>query len=404
MCWICLFKYSCPTQTNKVIWSRGNVVIPARQFIYIGVETVNHYPCHEVCTLKATWKLHAIRNTGKIFLVQTKKPLCCDVRSEYGSRFSFYQARMRRVVEESHYDARKPLLLQTDASHYGLGTVISHIIPDGTERPISFASRTMTEHEKNYAQYEKEGLPIMFGLKKFLKFLHGRSFTIVTDHQPLVHLFGDQKPTSPMASARVTRWHMSLSAYNYKIVHKKGSEHLNADALSRLPLPCQDDEMHSLYEDEEAVSIHLLSDLDTQPVTAEEVKKETRKDPVLRRVREHLSRGWPDKSNIDPDLQAYYSRKDELSVEDDIILWGRQVVIPQAPDIRTQLLSELHYTHPGLVKMEALARSYFWWSKLDSELELVVRTCPECQENKKAPPRCPCTPGSFPRTHGSGYT
>ena len=171
-----------------------------------------------------------------------------------------------------------------------------------------------------------------------------------------------------------------------------------------LPLPCQDDEMHSLYQDEEAVPIHLLNDLDTQPVTAEEVKKEAMKDPVLWRVRQHLLHGWPDKSNVDPDLQAYYSRKDELSKEDDIILWGSQVVIPQASDVRAQLLSELHSTHPGIVKMKALAHSYFWWPKLDSELELVVRTFPECQENQKSPTRCPCTPGSFPRTHGSRYT
>ena len=128
---------------------------------------------------------------------------------------------------------------------------------------------------------------------------------------------------------------------------------------------------------------------------AGEVEKETMKDPVLWRVKENLLCGWPDKSNVDPDLQAYCSKKDELSVEDDIILWDRRVVIPQAPDIRAQLLSELHSTHPGIVNMKALARSYFWWPKLDSELELVVRTCPECQENQKSPTPVPMHPWEF---------
>ena len=113
-------------------------------------------------------------------------------------------------------------------------------------------------------------------------------------------------------------------------------------------------------------------------------------------MRQHLLHGWPDKSKVDPDLQSYYSRKDELSKEDDIILWGSQVVIPQASDIRAQLLSELHSTHPGIVKMKALAHSNFWWPKLGSELELGVRTFPECQENQKSPTPVPMHPWEFP--------
>ena len=296
-----------------------------------------------------------------------------------------------------HHDLKKPVLLQTDASQCGLGAVISHVMPNSMERPIAFASRTFTDTENNYAQYEKEGLSIIFRLKKFHKFLYGRKFTIVTDHQPLVHMFGDQKSTRPMASARVTRWHMLLSAYEYQIVDKSGKEHSNTDALSRLPLQCPDDDMYNLQLDlEEDTPIHLPEDLDTQPVTADEVKRGTTEDPILSRVREHLLRGWPDKTNVEPTLQPYYTRREELSVEDDIVLWGRRVIIPQNAPIRDQLLAELHATHPGTMKMTGLARSYFWWPKLDSKLESVVRTCPECQENQRNPTPVPMHPWEFP--------
>ena len=85
-----------------------------------------------------------------------------------------------------HFNPDLPVLLQSDASPYGLGSVISHVLPNGQERPIAYASRTLTSSEKNYAQYEREALSIVFGLTKFHKYLHGRPFTIVTDHELLI--------------------------------------------------------------------------------------------------------------------------------------------------------------------------------------------------------------------------
>ena len=95
--------------------------------------------------------------------------------------------------------------------------------------------------EKNYSQLEKEGLAIVYGVKKFHTYLCGRHFTIYSDHQPLRRLFNESKGIPAMAASRIQRWALTLSAYEYSIAYRPGKEHANADALSRLPLPQQTD-------------------------------------------------------------------------------------------------------------------------------------------------------------------
>jgi hypothetical protein len=72
-----------------------------------------------------------------------------------------------------HYDPELPLVLAADASAYGLGAVISHTMPDGSERLIAFASRTLAASEQNYAQIDREALLLVFGVKKFHSYLFG---------------------------------------------------------------------------------------------------------------------------------------------------------------------------------------------------------------------------------------
>ena len=103
----------------------------------------------------------------------------------------------------THLSEKLPLKLDTDASNYGIGAVISHIYPSGEERPIAYASRTLNKSERNYPQIKKEALSIVFGVRKFHQYLYGRKFILVTDHKPLVSLLGPKTGIPTLAAARM---------------------------------------------------------------------------------------------------------------------------------------------------------------------------------------------------------
>ena len=131
-----------------------------------------------------------------------------------------------------HFDPSLPIVMACDASQYGIGAVLAHKMPDGSERPVGFVSRTLNEAEKNYEQLEREGLALVFGVKRFYSYLFGYPFTLITDHKPLLGLLSECKSTSPQASARVKRWSLYLSMFDYTLTFRNTKAHANTDALS----------------------------------------------------------------------------------------------------------------------------------------------------------------------------
>ena len=135
-----------------------------------------------------------------------------------------------------------------------------------TERPIAFASRTLTKTEKKYAQTDKEALSIVWwGVKKFHVYLFGRSFTLFTDHQPLTSIFHPRKSIPIVTAARLQRYALFLAGYDYTIEYRNTKFHSYADGLSRLPLE------REIRNEEvvDPVGIFNLMQFDPLPVTVD---------------------------------------------------------------------------------------------------------------------------------------
>ena len=114
---------------------------------------------------------------------------------------------------------------------------------------------------------------------------------------------------------------------------------------------------------------------------------------MLSKVYQNTLYGWPETCD-DVELKPFHSRRNELSCEQGCVLWGIRVVVPVS--LRSQLLGELHWEHPGVCSMKAVARSFMWWPGLDGEIECLVKSCSVCQNVRSLPPKMPLHPWKWP--------
>ena len=310
---------------------------------------------------------------------------------EQGDAFAQCKETLLNSEALVHFNPKLPIVVVADSSSYGIGAVLCHVI-NGEERPICFASRTLSSAERNYAQLEKEALAIVYALRKFHNYLWSqKNFTVITDHKPLLGIFSNTKNISPMSSARIQRWGLLLQAYNFTLRHRSGALLGTADALSRLPL------MATIESTPVPADwANLVHFLDSSPVGSVDIKEHTRKDPTLSKVMRFCEIGWPTNTKTlnDQNLIHYIRRKDELSLQDGCVLWGSRVVVP--PKLRPKLLEELHMGHSGASRMKELARSYVWWPNLDKDLEGLATSCQDCLALRAMPPKAELHPWEWP--------
>ena len=299
------------------------------------------------------------------------------------------------------YDPVLPLRLVTDASATGVGAALMQVTPEGLERPVQYASRTLTPTERKYAQVEREAAAVSFGVRRFHQFLFGRPFTLVVDNRTLSRILNPDRELPSLAAARMQRYALQLAAYQYKIELRRTEDMRLADTMSRLSVP--DEAENRLSAEEEAAygggGVMFIAE-QGPCLTAQQIAVATRRDPVLARALAAVRSGWP--AVVDPDLAPFKNRREELTTEADCLLWGGRVVIPS--NLRDTVKRELHEGHFGCTRMKQLARRFVWWPGLDAELEALARGCQACVSKRAEPPqatRHPWEPtdGPWQRVH-----
>ncbi|XP_062613747.1 uncharacterized protein K02A2.6-like [Saccostrea cucullata] len=271
---------------------------------------------------------------------------------------------LANVSTLAYFDVNAKTQVIADASPVGLGAVLVQE-QQGKPKIISYASRSLTDVERRYAQTEKEALSLVWACERFHMYLMGKTFELLTDHKPLEFIFSPKsKPC-----ARVERWLLRMQNYSYTVRHIPGKSNI-ADSLSRMlstdtPNPkTSDTEEYLRFVIEEAVPMAM---------TVSELERASLEDEDLKNLRECLITGkWYQLQNKD-----YLTVKSELCTVGHLILRGTRIVIPKS--LRDQVLALGHEGHPGIVIMKQRLRSKVWWPKMDQDIEQWNKACYGCQ-------------------------
>ncbi|CAL9686088.1 unnamed protein product [Knipowitschia caucasica] len=150
--------------------------------------------------------------------------------SECEAAFTFLKHRLTSSPVVVSPDFSRPFTVYTDASKDAVGAVLAQE-NDGLEHVVAYASQALTHTQKRWSTFDRALWAVVWAVHEFKHYVGLSAFTIDTDHRPLLGLRGmsiDNDPTGKRG-----RWILELDPFNWAIIHKDGSRHLNADALSR---------------------------------------------------------------------------------------------------------------------------------------------------------------------------
>lgn len=295
-----------------------------------------------------------------------------------------------------YYNPNLPTVVEVDASQKGLGACLLQ-----NDRPIAFASKSLSPAEANYSNIERKTLALVYGITRFHTYLFGNDFKVHTDHKQLENIL-----KKPLANAlpRLQRLLIKVQGYKCDVIYKPGSTMILSDTLSRLPntQECEnvpvDLHVEELLLSKEDESIQVRMDLINFGTNKQEVlRRETERDPTLRALIQVINEGWPDTiKELPQDLRPYWSFREQLGISAGVIFKGRQVIIPKP--LQSDILSQLHTGHLGIEKTRRLSRESVYWQHINKDIDQLIKSCDICQTSQPQQENEPLIPHEIPST------
>lgn len=370
----------------------------------------------------------------------TRKSAIFRWSNDHEEAFKAIKSSLTEPTILAYPNFEKQFILTTDACLNGCGAVLSQIQDDGTEKPISFASRSFNKYERNKPIIELELLAIFYAIMHFKPYLYGTNFLVKTDHKPLVYLFSLKNP-----SQRLLRIRLELEEYKFDIEYIKGSQNVVADALSRMSFDeikdCNQNTAQvrvmtrSMTRKKNAANsqqIESNSDENIQKMNVYEDNNHlfTRKIPKLLIDNENVLEARQNRKLIFEfklkmssagklSLEKFFSQLqlkatehkvylfelptnsaifnkctiEEFKISGQKLLNNIQIILTRSTECvrdeqkRREILNKFHFDklsggHFGRKKLYAKVRSQYFWKGLSKDIANLVRDCEKCQLNK----------------------
>ena len=284
-------------------------------------------------------------------------------------------------------DQTRPFQIETDASKYATGAVLTQLDANGDRHPVSFISKTLSPAERNYEIYDRELLAIIRALEEWRHYIQGSPHTtiVLSDHKNLTYYREAKK-----LNRRQARWSLYLSEFDVKLVHTPGHKMVQSDALSRRPDLCPDEDTdnENIVMLPEDMFLHLI-DVDLQ-------KKIAMADDLDNNAAEAL------KLLLEQGPTTMTTGLDDWKVEQahgrNILFYKGKNYIPRNTELRREIVQSFHdhntAGHPGEIGTYNAVRQHYWWPGLRTFVKNYVQGCGTCQQFKID--RSPAKPAYIP--------
>ena len=312
------------------------------------------------------------------------------------------------------FDMQRRTCLRPDWSTRGIGYFLlqqhcscSSGIPDccpGGWRIALAGSRFLTPAEQCYAAIEGEALAVAWGLEQTRYFTQGcDNLVVITDHKPLVKIFGD-RTLDEITNSRLFRLKQRTLPWHFDIKHLPGKTNHAADATSRHPSPSSSEHSASLGVPSipDLVESALMASIrqDTQDIGTISwslLARETASDTALSSLLKLVKQGTPNLARNNRSLASLWPICESVYAQEGVLLYQDRVIVPSS--LHSRVLQNLHAAHQGTSMMEQRARAIVYWPGMSTDIRNIRDRCADCNRNaprQAATPPLPTTPPSTP--------